>query len=257
MNAFKMPALFIGHGSPMNAIQDNTYTRNLAKLGRTIPKPESILVISAHWLTRGTLVTAQEDPQQIYDFYGFPEQLHRVKYPATGSPALAARICALSPDIGGSADWGLDHASWAVLVHMFPNADIPVVELSLDLKMPCRRHYALGRALAPLREEGVLVLGSGNIVHNLHSMDWEHPDAEPVGWAAHFDDEVRLHLLDRDHEGLMDYRHMSGAANAVPTPDHYLPMLYVLGMQGEDESLAFTHEGFQHASISMRCFRIG
>ncbi len=253
----RMPALFIGHGSPMNVVQNNSYTRSLAQLGRTLPKPKAILVVSAHWLTGGVFVSPQETPKQIYDFYGFPEELYRVKYPAKGSAALAKRVSELDPDIKPSAEWGLDHASWAVLVHMFPKADIPVAELSLDLSMPPERHYQLGRSLALLRNEGVLVIGSGNIVHNLRILNWEDVDAEPYDWAARFDEDVRRRLTNRDHAGLVEYRKLPEASRAIPTPDHYLPMLYILGMQDEQESLTFTHEGFQNASISMRCVRVG
>ena len=255
--AQKMPVLFIGHGSPMNIVQDNAYTRDLAALGRTLPRPRAILVVSAHWLTEGSFVSPQEAPKQIYDFHGFPEELYRVKYPAKGSPALAQRASELASGIRPSAEWGLDHASWAVLIHLFPKADIPVVELSLDLNMPPERHYQSGRSLVPLRDEGVLVIGSGNIVHNLRILDWEDVNARPYDWAARFDAEARRRLLERDHKGLAGYKRLPEAARAVPTPDHYLPMLYILGMQGDNECLAFTHEGFQNASISMRCFRIG
>ena len=253
----KMPALFIGHGSPMNIVQDNSYTRDLAALGRDLPRPKAILVVSAHWLTNGTFVTAQAEPKQIYDFGGFPEELYKIKYPAKGYPDLALRVAELAPEVRPSSEWGLDHASWAVLIHLLPKADIPVLELSLDLREAPEYHYAMGRKLAPLRDEGVLVIGSGNIVHNLRILDWDDPQAPVMDWAAAFDAAAMECLVKRNHKGLMNYRHLPESARAVPTADHYLPLLYVLGMQGKDDPVAFTHEGFQNASLSMRCFRVG
>ncbi len=255
----RMPALFIGHGSPMNIVLKNSYTDHLAKLGRDLPRPEAVLVVSAHWLTEETCVTCLDDPPQIYDFYGFPRELYELRYPAKGSSEIAAMVADMTETvrIEGSAEWGLDHASWAVLAHMFPSADIPVIELSVNMTKPASYHYKLGRELAPLRERGVLVIGSGNAVHNLRAMESDI-DAEPYEWAAEADGAIQSILAKRDAEKLIDYRSaLPHSGMAVPTPDHYLPMLYTLGMMSDDDPLVFTHEGIQYASVSMRCFRVG
>lgn len=263
----KMPVLFIGHGSPENIVLDNSYTRRLARLGKELPRPEAILVVSAHWLTDGTCVTGMERPRTIYDFYGFPEELYRLSYPSPGSPGIAALIAETvrEPAVRCDLAWGLDHASWAVLKHVYPRADIPVVEMSLDYspyngwnRPNLRAFYDLGRALGFLREKGVLIVGSGNIVHNLRVVDMDHMDAEPYDWAVEFDEDVKRALLRRDHEALLDCRNTSRAtALSVPTLDHYLPMIFAAALQDKDEPLEFLHEGFQNRSVSMRCFRIG
>jgi len=254
-----MPVLFIGHGSPMNIVLDNAYTRSLRELGASLPRPRAILVVSAHWLTRGTFVSCSSRPQQIYDFFGFPSELYEVKYPAPGSPEVGGRVEAAGKDvpIRCSGEWGLDHASWAVLTHMYPDAHIPVLELSLDLARPEEDHYRLARYLAPLRDEGVLIIGSGNIVHNLAKMK-PAMDAEPFAWSTRFDEAVRTALLDGDHERLVAYdQGLPDARLAVPTNDHYLPLLYVTALQRKGEPVTFSHEGIQHGSVSMRGFRIG
>jgi 4,5-DOPA dioxygenase extradiol len=263
----KMPVLFIGHGSPENIILDNSYTRRLARLGQELPAPKAVLVVSAHWLTDGTFVTCARRPRTIYDFYGFPEELYRLSYPAPGSPATAATIVETVRHRVVRCDraWGLDHASWAVLKHIYPRADIPVLEMSLDYspyngwnRPTLRAYYDLGRALGFLREKGILIIGSGNIVHNLRVVDMQHMDAEPYDWAVGFDADVKKALLSRDHDSLLDCRNMSReTALAVPTLDHYLPMIFAAALQDDDEPLEFIHEGFQNRSISMRCFRIG
>ncbi len=263
----KMPVLFVGHGSPENIILKNGFTRRLSALGKELPAPKAILVISAHWLTEGTFVTSAAKPETIYDFYGFPEELYRLRYPSPGSPELAVRISGMvrKPVVKGDLSWGLDHASWAVLKHIYPKANIPVVEMSLDYspyndwhRPTLRSYYDLARQLAPLRDEGVLIIGSGNIVHNLRVVDMRHMDAEPYDWAVEFDEAAKRALLQRDHEPLLDCQNMSRAtALSVPTLDHYLPMVFAIGLQEDDEPLAFIHEGFQNRSISMRCFRIG
>jgi 4,5-DOPA dioxygenase extradiol len=259
----KMPAVFIGHGSPMNAIEENSYTRSLKELGRKMPRPEAVLVVSAHWLTKGTYVCCVRRPETIHDFYGFPDELYRIEYAAPGAPALGKILAQISSgEVRCDLTWGLDHASWAVLKHIYPKADVPVFELSLDYfpgtfdERTVWHHYDLAKRLARIREKGVLVLGSGNAVHNLRMIDFRNTEAAPYDWAMAFDEELRNALLDVDVEKLIDYRTMPGGDLAVPTLDHYLPMIYALGMKRPDESLEFVHEGFQNKSISMRSFII-
>jgi 4,5-DOPA dioxygenase extradiol len=256
-----MPALFTGHGSPMNIIQENGYTRSLVGLAASLPRPASVLVVSAHWLTRGTFVTVSDRPRQIYDFGGFPDELYEIRYEPAGAPGEARRLIegaggAIRPDTG-EHEWGLDHASWSVLRHMYPNADVPVWQMSLDMERPIADHLAIARSLAPLRDRGVLVMASGNLVHNLRLIDFRD-DAKALPWAIEADAWVRDRLVADDRAGLLDYRNAGSAvARAVPTPDHYLPVLYALGLREEGESLSFTFEGIQNGSISMRGFRIG
>jgi 4,5-DOPA dioxygenase extradiol len=262
----KMPVLFIGHGSPMNIVLKNGYTQCLTDLGKTMPTPRAILVISAHWLTDGTFVTCAPKPKTIYDFYGFPDELYRLTYPAPGSPADAQLITTLvkTPVVKCDTAWGLDHATWAVLRHMYPAANIPVLEMSLDYspyngwnRPSLQYFYDLAKQLAPLREKGVLIIGSGNIVHNLRVIDMDI-DAKPYDWAVEFDEKVKRSLLEKNHSVLLDCQNTDRAtALAVPTLDHYLPMLFAAALQEKDEKLEFVHEGFQNRSISMRCFKIG
>ncbi len=260
-----MPVLFIGHGSPMNIVLDNDYTRSLAKASKGLPTPRAILVISAHWLTDGTFVVCADKPKTIYDFYGFPEELYRQSYPSPGSPQDAK----LTIETVKSAkikckDWGLDHAAWAVLKHMYSKADIPVFEMSLNYSpynnwnpKPLSYHYRLASELGSLRENGVLILGSGNIVHNLGLID-NDINAEPHGWAVEFDQKVKQCLLSREHERLIDYLDLGKEAlYGVPTLDHYLPMIYAIGLQRKEDKVTFIHEGFQNGSVSMRAFQIG
>ena len=256
-----MPAWFVGHGSPMNAIAENDFTRALSRQAALLPvKPIAVLCISAHWETHGTRVTMSQAPRTIHDFGGFPPQLFAVEYPAPGSPELAERVRILLEDgqVQGDVRWGLDHGSWSLLVHMYPDADVPVVQLSLDRDLNQRQHYALARKLLPLREEGVLILGSGNIVHSLPFIQWSD-DAPPYDWAVDFDAAIRDYLLARNHEGLIRYRGLLGrsAELAVPTDEHYLPLLYVAAVQQDDEPLSFFYEGMHNASISMRSLQIG
>jgi 4,5-DOPA dioxygenase extradiol len=262
----KMPVLFIGHGSPMNIILDNSYTRSLSALGRQLPRPKAIMVVSAHWLTNGTRVTCTKKPKTIYDFYGFPDELYALDYPSPGAPHEAQAVTETVTDVPVSCDreWGLDHASWAVLRHLYPAADIPVFEMSLDYSFnewhpkPLQYHYDLARKLSVLRRRGVLIIGSGNIVHNLSIIDFEDMNAEPYAWALEFDERVKKHLLARNHRDLIRYDgNGKASALAVPTLDHYLPMIYAIALQEKDDEVTFTHEGIQNASVSMRCFRIG
>jgi len=255
----RTPALFLGHGSPMNIILENTFTESLVQLGRRIPPPKAILVVSSHWQTKGTFVTAAKDPQIIYDFYGFPQELYDVTYPCPGARGQIDELATVfqNAGIGYDNERGLDHAAWAVLKHMYPNANIPTMELSLDYGKSPQEHYNLAKKLAPLREQGVLIIGSGNIVHNLRVIDW-NIDAEPYKWAIDFDTIVRKYIVEQKHDHLIKYEKMGNDASlAVPTNEHYLPMLYTLGLQADDEQVEFCYEGFQNASMSMRCFSVG
>jgi 4,5-DOPA dioxygenase extradiol len=252
----QMPAIFIGHGSPMNVVSKNDFTEHISSLGKQLSRPKAILVVSAHWLTRSTQVTCMEKPRQIYDFYGFPEELYAVKYHCPGSPQYAALTEEAVRDvvITCSDEWGLDHASWAVLKHMYPAADIPVYEMSLDMTKDLSFHYNLGKELGSLRQKGVLIIGSGNMVHNLSLMDYD-TDAQAEDWVVEIDEKMKRCLVEKNHAALINYHKLDpGIMRAVPTLDHYLPMLYILGMQSKDDKLRFVHEGYQNNTISMRCF---
>nr|NSL48606.1 4,5-DOPA dioxygenase extradiol [Dendrosporobacter quercicolus DSM 1736] len=253
-----MPALFVGHGSPMNIIENNAYTRSLAELGRKLPRPEAVIVISAHWLTSGTYITAAQSPETIYDFYGFPEELYQAAYACPGSPEAAALVQeAAGRQIKPDARRGIDHAGWAVLKHMYPQGDIPVLEISLDVNKSPQGHYALGQALQSLRHQGILLVGSGNIVHNLARSNFSQLYGYVHPWAEEFDRQIAELLLARDHDRLINYQTIPHAGLAVPTDDHYLPMLYTIALQEENEALAFTCTDMQNASIAMRGFLIG
>ncbi len=261
-----MPVLFIGHGNPMNAILKNDFTESLKALGMHLPKPGAILVISAHWLTDGTFTGCKEKPDTIHDFYGFPEELYAVTYPAPGAPAAARSITKIvkRADVRCSTKWGLDHGSWTILRHLYPEASIPVFEMSLDYNFndwhpkPVRYHYELAKELFELRKKGVLIIGSGNIVHNLGMIDFTNMDAQPFGWAEDFDEKAKANLISGNDHALIEYDTMGKAnALAVPTLDHYLPMIYAIALRQKHEPLTFIYEGFQHASISMRSFQIG
>ena len=250
----RMPVVFIGHGSPMNALADNDFTSSLTELGKKIPKPKAILCVSAHWLSSGTFVGCDEKPEIIYDFYGFPQELYEVKYPVEGSGKFAEKTSDLLKKYGVSCgQWGIDHGSWTFLKHMYPKANVPVFQLSVDYGKPAEYHYEMAKLLAPLREQGVLIIGSGNIVHNLRIIDW-NPDANPFDWAVEFDEKVKELLLAGKHKELIDYKSLGrSAAMSVPTNDHYLPMTYPLALAGKDK-IEFSFEGIQNGSISMRCF---
>ena len=258
-SAAKMPALFIGHGSPMNAIEDNEFCQAWMEAGRSLPRPQAILCISAHWETSGTQVTAMERPRTIHDFGGFPPALYAQQYPAPGSPALAQLVqeTVKNVGIGLDASWGLDHGAWSVLTRMFPQADIPVVQLSLDATQPPAFHYALGQALRPLRNRGILIVGSGNIVHNLRAarLDDEHGAYD---WAREFDETARRLIMAGDHQALVNYQRLGQSARlAIPTDEHYLPLLYVLGLQEPDEEVRFFAERIVYYALSMRSLQIG
>lgn len=254
-----MPVLFFGHGSPMNALHRNRYSEAWRRMGEQVPQPAAILAISAHWYIRGTAVTAMEQPRTIHDFSGFPKELYAVQYPAPGSPSLAERVCELLAPVEVSLDlsWGLDHGTWSVLVHVFPDADVPVVQLSLDASQPPAFHYDLATRLRPLRDEGVLIAGSGNIVHNLGRMQWSE-NAPPYDWAVRFDKAVHRRLEARDHSALIEYPALGPDARlSVPTPEHFLPLLYVIAQQREDETVSFPVGGIEYGSIGMRAVAVG
>lgn len=256
-----MPAIFFGHGNPMNALYQNGYTEGWARIGREIRKPKAILCVSAHWYIPGTAVTVTDAPRTIHDFGGFPPELFAVQYPAPGSPQLARRVQELLAQhvpVAGDTRWGLDHGTWAVLCHVFPEADVPVVQLSIDETQPPAFHYELAKSLAPLREEDVLVIGSGNIVHNLHTYSWGKHIVEPFDWALRFEETARGLISGGNHAPLVAYEALGrDALLSAPTPEHYLPLLYVLALQGEGEQVTFPVEGFDGGSISMLSVRIG
>jgi 4,5-DOPA dioxygenase extradiol len=254
-----MPAIFVGHGNPMNIVRHNRWTKGWKILGATMPRPRSILTVSAHWYIPGTRVTAMPYPRTIHDFGGFPQELYEMRYPAPGDPVLALKIRDLLASIPAELDeeWGLDHGSWSVLHHMFPEADIPVVQLSIDRKQPPSFHYEIGKLLAPLRDEGVFVLGSGNLVHNLQAYDWDRPQVEAFDWASGFEGKVLDILWAGKDDQLIDYTGLGPEAKlSVPTPDHYLPLLYVLGSRRDAESVSFPIEGFDGGSMSMLAVQI-
>lgn len=256
----KVPLLFIGHGHPMNALFDNNFTRTLAKIGENIEKPNAIMVVSAHWETPGTFVSVNQFPKAIYDFGGFDQRLFQVKYEPKGHPELARELIKTAQlfTIKEEPNMGLDHGAWTVLKHIWPKADIPVFQMSMDYNQGPEYHYALAQALKKLREKGVLIIGSGNIVHNLGNLDWHNIDAKPFDWALEFDQIVKTQLDKGDFQSLVNYRQFGKTAlMAVPSTDHYLPLLYTLGLADKDEALTYLFEGMQYGSISMRCFKIG
>lgn len=255
-----MPALFLGHGNPMNTLGENSYTRAWSALGANLPRPKAILAISAHWYIWGTQVTAMATPRTIHDFGGFPAELFKVNYPAPGHPALAAQIGALLRPTAVNLDhgWGLDHGTWTVLRHLFPLADIPVVQLSIDATKIPQFHYELGQQLAPLRDQEILIVASGNLVHNLGLYNWHQTDLPPLAPAIRFESQVREHLLAKNHEALINYHSFGPEAQfAVPCPDHYLPLLYLLGLQREGEGVNFPVAGYDGGTISMLAVGLG
>lgn len=258
-----MPSIFVAHGSPMNAIEDNDFTRTLHRWGQEIGRPSAILVVSAHWLTPNeTKVAVQDLPETIHDFGGFPQALFDMQYPAAGSPEFATKtVSALGPfGAKPSTDWGLDHGAWSVLHHMYPNADIPVFQVSIDYAKAGVFHFGVGKALASLRDKGVLVLGSGNVTHNLRALDFGAPAGQLAtrAWAQSFDAAVKAALVANDTAALIEYLSLdSGAKMSVPAPDHFWPLLYALGAAKSGESAKFVYEGFQAGTLSMRCVQWG
>ncbi|CPR14789.1 4,5-DOPA dioxygenase extradiol [Brenneria goodwinii] len=259
-NASRMPALFLGHGSPMNVLENNLYTQTWQTLGEILPRPKAIVAVSAHWYTRGTAVTAMDKPRTIHDFGGFPQALFDTQYPAPGSPDLAEKIQRLLAPIPVAADrgeWGLDHGSWGVLIKMYPQADIPVVQLSVDGTQPAAYHYQLGKKLGALRDEGIMIVASGNVVHNLRMAKW-NGDAEPYPWAVSFNQFVRDNLAYQgDDHPLVNFMRHDGAALSNPTPDHYLPLLYVLGDWDGKEAITIPVDGIEMGSLSMLSVQVG
>jgi 4,5-DOPA dioxygenase extradiol len=256
-----MPVLFVGHGSPMNGIEDNDFSRYWKKLAGEIQKPKAVLCISAHWLTNGTFVTAMDQPKTIHDFGGFPKELFAVDYPAPGNPQLAQETAGLitSMSVGLDHDWGLDHGTWTIVRHMYPEADVPILQLSIDYAKPASYHYALAQQLQALRKKGVLIIGSGNMVHNLGMIAWDHlNDNYGFDWALEMNDIFKKKILEKDHTALMNYQSLSAAAKlAVPTPDHYYPLIYSLALQGEKDSVQFFNDTAMAGSLTMTSLRIG
>ncbi|MEZ4776837.1 MAG: 4,5-DOPA dioxygenase extradiol [Bacteroidia bacterium] len=255
----RMPVIFVGHGSPMNALEDNAFTRGWKEVAKKLPVPKAILCVSAHWLTQGTKVTAMAAPPTIHDFGGFPQELFDVQYPAPGSPefALEAQKLATKTHIELDHKWGLDHGTWSVLKVMYPEARIPVFQLSLDYYQPGMYHYELARELKSLREKGVLIVGSGNIVHNLRMINFRNPN-QSFDWAAEFDAKSKQLIETRDIKALADYQKLGqAAALSIPTPDHYFPLIYALGVTEEKEEIHFFNEHLVMGSISMRSLVVG
>ena len=249
-----LPSLFVSHGAPTYALEPGLAGAQLNALGRVLPQPKAVLVVSPHWMTREAQVTGGIRPRTIHDFGGFPRPLHEFQYPAPGAPELAARVQALLAPLPVAADtqWGLDHGTWSVLCHVFPDADVPVVQLSMDETQPAAFHYEIGRRIAPLRDEGVLVIGSGNLVHNLHAYAWGRHPAAPFDWALRFEERARELITASDHAPLVAYETLGrDALLSAPTPDHYLPLLYVLGARHEDDVASFPVAGIDGGSVSM------
>jgi 4,5-DOPA dioxygenase extradiol len=255
-----LPAIFFGHGNPMNALMDNSYTKAWRLIGEQTPKPKAILSISAHWFVPGTALTISAAPRTIHDFGGFPPELYQVQYPAPGDPDLARRVQRMLAPLPVTLDdsWGFDHGTWSVLRHVYPGADIPVVQLSIDETQAPAFHYEVGRKLAPLRNEGVFIVGSGNLVHNLHAYTWGRRLAEPYDWAVRFERQARDLMLAGEYQPLIDYESLGrDAMLSIPTPDHYLPLLYVLATRQRGERIAFPVQGIDGGSISMLAVAVG
>lgn len=254
-----MPILFIGHGNPLNAITDNTYRKAWREVGENLPKPNAILCISAHWLTKGTYVATTDKPETIHDFYGFPKELFEQQYPSPGAPDYArlTQQEVNETQILSDPNWGLDHGAWSVLMNMFPKANIPTYQLSIDYSKPPAYHYNLAKELFSLRKKGVLIIASGNIVHNLQQANWA-PNAKPYDWAIEFDLAVENHINKHNHEALINYTNWGSVAKfAHPTNDHYLPLLYTLGLRGDDENPIYFNHSFDMGSMSMRSIIFG
>lgn len=258
----KMPVLFIGHGSPMNAIEDNIFSKRWQQMGKEIPTPKAVVVVSAHWLTKGTLVTAMPNPKTIHDFGGFPQALFEVQYPAPGSPELANEIQKLitNPAVELDHDWGLDHGTWSVVKHMYPEADIPVLQLSIDYYKPAAYHYELAKQLLKLRKKGVLIIGSGNMVHNLRMVAWDKLSEPEYGfdWALEMNDIFKNKISNGFHNELIQYEKLHKAATlAIPTPDHYYPLLYILALQTDNDKVEFFNDKAVGGSLTMTSVKIG
>lgn len=261
-NTPKMPVLFLGHGSPMNAIEENEFVQGFRKVATQIPEPKAIVCISAHWETNGTFVTAMQNPPTIHDFGGFPQALFDVQYPAPGSPELAVRTKELihSTNVVLDQSWGLDHGAWSVIRHLYPNANIPVIQMSIDYNKGPKYHYELGQQIKLLREKGILIIGSGNMVHNLRMVDWRNINTSGSGydWAIEADEKMKKFILDQNHTALINFRSQGRVFDlAIPTPEHYLPLLYVLGLKDSDESVSLFNDNTLGGSLSMTSVKIG
>lgn len=257
-----MPVLFIGHGSPMNGIEENEFTKGWERMAKEIPLPTAVLCISAHWLTHGTYVTAMNDPRTIHDFGGFPKALFEVEYPAPGSPDIAQQTSDLvkTTSVGLDHDWGLDHGTWSVVKKMYPEANIPVLQLSIDYHQAPGYHYTLAQELTELRKKGVLIIGSGNMVHNLRMIDWKNFDVPDFGfdWAKEMNEKLKSSIQSKEHKSLINYQNWGPAAKlAIPTPDHYYPLLYALGLQGKREETDIFNDKYVAGSLTMTSVRIG
>lgn len=258
----KMPVLFIGHGSPMNAIEDNEFSQRWHQMGKEIPTPKAVVVVSAHWLTKGTLVTAMPNPKTIHDFGGFPQALFDVQYPAPGSPELASEIQKLitNPAVELDHDWGLDHGTWSVVKHMYPDADIPVLQLSIDYYKPAAYHYELAKQLLSLRKKGVLIIGSGNMVHNLRMVAWDKLNEPEYGfdWALEMNEIFKNKISNGFHKELIQYEKLNKSATlAIPSPDHYYPLLYILALQTDNDKVEFFNDKAVGGSLTMTSVKIG
>jgi 4,5-DOPA dioxygenase extradiol len=254
-----MPVIFFGHGNPMNALADNEYTRAWRNICASIPKPRAVLCVSAHWYVPFTAVTAMAKPRTIHDFGGFPRELFAFQYAAPGSPDIASEVRdTLGPDTRLDESWGLDHGAWSVLCHCYPDADVPVLQLSINETLTAQSHYEVGRSLVALRDQGILIVGSGNLVHNLHAYGWGSRKVDPYDWAVRFETQARRWIQNNEHQPLIEYEKLGkDAALSAPTPDHYLPLLYVLGARLPGDEVAFPIEGVDGGSISMLSVRMG
>ncbi|MFL1011340.1 4,5-DOPA-extradiol-dioxygenase [Flavisericum labens] len=256
----KMPVLFLGHGSPMNAIEENEFVASFKKLGKELQRPNAILCISAHWETKGTFVTAMQNPKTIHDFGGFPQALFNVQYPAPGSPELAKETQRIitSTHIGLDDKWGLDHGAWSVIKHLYPNADIPVIQMSIDYSKPPKYHYELGKQLNSLRQKGVLIIGSGNMVHNLSMVAWNKlNDTYAFDWATEANEKMKQYILDDNHDNLINFKSQGKAFDlAIPTPEHYLPLIYTLALKENNESISIFNDKPVGGSLTMTSVKI-
>ncbi len=255
-----MPLLFVGHGSPMNAIEDNEFSQRWEKMGKEIFQPKAVLCISAHWLTKGTHVTAMENPQTIHDFSGFPQKLFDVQYPAPGNPELANDVKEIvkSTNVGLNHDWGLDHGTWSVVKRMYPEAKIPVLQISIDYAKPAQYHFDLAKELSVLRKKGVLIIGSGNMVHNLRMIAWDKMNETNYGfdWAIEMNNKFKNYISERNYQSLIQYETLGTAAKlAIPTPDHYYPMIYILGLIEKTDEISFFNDKAVAGSLTMTSFK--
>uniref|UniRef100_A0A7V3E854 4,5-DOPA dioxygenase extradiol n=1 Tax=Ignavibacterium album TaxID=591197 RepID=A0A7V3E854_9BACT len=258
----KMPVLFLGHGSPMNAIEENEFVQGFRKVGKEIPKPIAVLVVSAHWETKGTFVTAMEKPKTIHDFGGFPKELYEVQYPAPGNPELAKEVKSKvkKTEVGLDVNWGLDHGAWSVVKHLYPEANVPVIQMSLDYSQPAQYHYELAKELSSLRKKGVLIVGSGNMVHNLRTVDWRRLNEinYSYDWASEASDKMKKFILSGDQNQLINYQAQGKEFSlAIPTPEHYLPLLYALALKEKNEEISLLNDKAVGGSLTMTSVKIG